>query len=274
MQVSIDREALGTLLSHAASAARIVGNLDDPIAAGPLADHIDTIVHGLSELLGDPRTLATPDAVAPDDRVAYDGRASAHVQRRAPMTPRRFTRGKGRIHIKLCDEASVNTRKALLFLADRSTPAQLAEALGMTMDALWKARAPSRWPAMRLAIRVARAAQVNLEDVLTGAWPGDRCPKYGRKGEDNDADSITRRRNHVSHLIESAKLAVRAAAYTREGLRGFLGRLLGWSDERAVELGLRSLALALAHRSARAGTSSPLAAIGKAGGCIGWGGAL
>jgi hypothetical protein len=73
MQVSIDSEALGTFLAHAASAARIVGDLDDTIAAGPLADHIDAIVHGLSELLGDPRMLDTLDAVATDNRVASGG---------------------------------------------------------------------------------------------------------------------------------------------------------------------------------------------------------
>jgi hypothetical protein len=33
-------------------------------------------------------------------------------------------------------------------------------------------------------------------------------------------------------------------------LRAFLARVLGWSDERAVELALRSLALALDHRAA------------------------
>jgi hypothetical protein len=32
--------------------------------------------------------------------------------------------------------------------------------------------------------------------------------------EDEDGDSISRRRNQVAHLIESAKLAVRAAIYT------------------------------------------------------------
>lgn len=73
MQVNIDSEALGILLGHAASAARIVGYLDGRIVAGPLADHIDAIVHGLSELLGDPRTLVTSDAVVPDDRAAYEG---------------------------------------------------------------------------------------------------------------------------------------------------------------------------------------------------------
>lgn len=34
-----------------------------------------------------------------------------------------------------------------------------------------------------------------------------------------------------------------------DDLRAFLARLLGWSDERAVELALRSLALALDHRA-------------------------
>jgi len=30
-------------------------------------------------------------------------------------------------------------------------------------------------------------------------------------GDDDDADEVSRRRNHVAHLIESTKLAVRAA---------------------------------------------------------------
>jgi len=34
-----------------------------------------------------------------------------------------------------------------------------------------------------------------------------------------------------------------------DGLRPFLARLLGWSDERAVELALRTVALALEHRA-------------------------
>ena len=68
-----DRTVLLELLKHAASAARIIGHLDDAIAAGPLAEHVDTIVHGLTELLGDPHALAVPDAVAPGAHVAYDG---------------------------------------------------------------------------------------------------------------------------------------------------------------------------------------------------------
>jgi hypothetical protein len=34
-----------------------------------------------------------------------------------------------------------------------------------------------------------------------------------------------------------------------DALRGFMARLLGWSDERALELGIRSLDLAVSHRA-------------------------
>jgi len=71
MQLALDSSTLEKLLNHAASAARLIGQLDGAIAAGPLGDHIDAVVHGLTELLGDPRTLAAPDAAAPD--VAHDG---------------------------------------------------------------------------------------------------------------------------------------------------------------------------------------------------------
>jgi hypothetical protein len=70
-QLSLDRSTLEKLLNHAASAARLVGHIDDDIAADPLGDHVDAIVHGLTELLGDPHALAAHDA-APDDRVPHD----------------------------------------------------------------------------------------------------------------------------------------------------------------------------------------------------------
>jgi hypothetical protein len=73
--VAIPKGTLEKLLHHAAFAAHLVGHLDDNARAdliGQLGDHVDAIVHGLTELLGDPRTLAAPDSVAPDDRVAYD----------------------------------------------------------------------------------------------------------------------------------------------------------------------------------------------------------
>jgi hypothetical protein len=70
-QITLDRSTLEKLLNHAASAARLVGYIDDDIAAGPLGDHVDAIVHGLTELLGGPHALAAHDA-APDDRAAHD----------------------------------------------------------------------------------------------------------------------------------------------------------------------------------------------------------
>lgn len=52
-QVTLDSAFLAMLFKHATSAAQIVGH-SDAIAAGSLADHVDAIVHDLSELLGPP----------------------------------------------------------------------------------------------------------------------------------------------------------------------------------------------------------------------------
>jgi hypothetical protein len=62
MKLTIDRILVGTLLEHAAAAARLVGEMSD--ADDALAEHADTIVHHLSEVLGDP--LAVPRAAACD----------------------------------------------------------------------------------------------------------------------------------------------------------------------------------------------------------------
>jgi hypothetical protein len=61
MDLQVPRATLVELLGHASSAARIVGHLDDARAGGPLSDHVDTLVHVLSELLGAPRASATLD---------------------------------------------------------------------------------------------------------------------------------------------------------------------------------------------------------------------
>jgi hypothetical protein len=54
------------LLAHASSAARIVGHLEDSDDSNieQLSDHVDALVHGLTELLGEHRLTAE---VAPDD---------------------------------------------------------------------------------------------------------------------------------------------------------------------------------------------------------------
>jgi len=58
MHVSIDINALDSLLEHAASAARLVGHLHaDEMVVGALGDHVDAIVHELTELLA-PRSAA------------------------------------------------------------------------------------------------------------------------------------------------------------------------------------------------------------------------
>ena len=46
------------------------------------------------------------------------------------------------------------------------------------------------------------------EELIERSWSDD-----GDESDDGD-DGLMRRRNHVEHLVESAKLAVRAATYT------------------------------------------------------------
>ena len=85
---------------------------------------------------------------------------------------------------KLSGEERANIRKAFMFLVERerSDPDKLAEALRTTRVALAKARTRTQRPTVRLAALVACAAKVNLEDVLSGAWPGDLCPRCGQRG--------------------------------------------------------------------------------------------
>ena len=46
------------------------------------------------------------------------------------------------------------------------------------------------------------------EDLIEQCWDGSVDD-----GDDDNDNSVIRRRNQVAHLVESAKLAVRAAAY-------------------------------------------------------------
>jgi hypothetical protein len=75
MKLTLDRSSIEKLHHHAASAAQLVGHLDDDAQAeliDQLGDHVDAVVHGLTEILGDPRALAEDDAAAPHGRVSYD----------------------------------------------------------------------------------------------------------------------------------------------------------------------------------------------------------
>jgi hypothetical protein len=77
-----------------------------------------------------------------------------------------------------------NVRRAVLYLCGRhpTLAAQIA-ALGMSRDAIAKARSRTRAQTYRLACMVARAAGVAVERILSGAWPGDRCPHCGGTGK-------------------------------------------------------------------------------------------
>lgn len=63
----VPKLVLVDLLAHASSAARIVGHFDDregSFSLEQVSDHVDALVHGLSELLGNHRSTAE---LAPDD---------------------------------------------------------------------------------------------------------------------------------------------------------------------------------------------------------------
>jgi len=66
--LTVERAVLTDVLEHAAAATRIIGHLDVP-AVEPLADHVDTIAHILSGLLGDPGPI---DAPVPSARSSFD----------------------------------------------------------------------------------------------------------------------------------------------------------------------------------------------------------
>jgi hypothetical protein len=66
--LTVERSVLTDVLEHAAAATRILGHLDVP-AVEPLADHVDTIAHILSDLLGDPGPIDEP---VPSARSSFD----------------------------------------------------------------------------------------------------------------------------------------------------------------------------------------------------------
>jgi hypothetical protein len=77
-----------------------------------------------------------------------------------------------------------NVRQAIIFMCERyATADACVAALGMTRDALWKARSRRRMQTYRLACIVARAAAVPVEKILSGLWPGDRCPHCAGTGK-------------------------------------------------------------------------------------------
>lgn len=77
-----------------------------------------------------------------------------------------------------------NVRRAVVYLAGRyATVDACVAALGITRDGLHKARSKRRKQSYRLACIVARVVGVPVGKVLTGLWPGDRCPHCGGTGK-------------------------------------------------------------------------------------------
>jgi hypothetical protein len=102
------------------------------------------------------------------------------IWRRAPVA---VTAGR-QLANRLSPAERDNVRAAVLYLCGRhATMAAQIEALGLSRDAIAKARSRSRAQTYRLACMVARAAGVGVEKILSGAWPGDRCPHCGGTGK-------------------------------------------------------------------------------------------
>jgi hypothetical protein len=83
----------------------------------------------------------------------------------------------------LTAEQAANVRRAIDALAvSFETPMALAKVLGVTLSAMWKYRDRNRKVSARLALVVAGAAGVAVDDVLAGRWPGDVCIHCGGTG--------------------------------------------------------------------------------------------
>jgi len=79
------------------------------------------------------------------------------------------------------DEQLANARAAIRFLrVQRGTARKLAAAMRMPLTTVVRALRPGGTMSLRTAMRAARLAGVPLDDVLDGAWPGERCPHCGR----------------------------------------------------------------------------------------------
>jgi hypothetical protein len=82
----------------------------------------------------------------------------------------------------LTPEETANVRRALRFLRTRvGGAAKLAALLKVRSAIIGKYCAKRGKPSAAMAIRVAIAAVVSVEDVLSGRWPAEgACPNCGR----------------------------------------------------------------------------------------------
>jgi hypothetical protein len=83
---------------------------------------------------------------------------------------------------RLSPEQQENVRRAMRYLTVKyGGPRKFAAALGVSYQAFWKLRNPSRAIPVRRAVLVAALAQVPVDDVLTGRWPTE-CPHCNGTG--------------------------------------------------------------------------------------------
>jgi hypothetical protein len=81
--LTVERSVLTDVLEHAAAAARLAGHIDAP-AVEPIAEHVDAIVHRLTELLGDPAARVPRARQAFDESVDEDGPTQVHERPARP----------------------------------------------------------------------------------------------------------------------------------------------------------------------------------------------
>ena len=65
------------------------------------------------------------------------------------------------------------------------------------------------------------------EALIVRSWSGDGDERDGDDEDGDGDDSVLQRRNQVEHLVEAAKLAVRAAGYTGQELKALTQRRRG-----------------------------------------------
>lgn len=84
---------------------------------------------------------------------------------------------------RLFETERANVQRAIRYLRARfGTPEAFAAALGISVEALWKATGPQRPPSRRFAQALAQVAGVAVDALLSGAWPGNQCPTCGGVG--------------------------------------------------------------------------------------------
>lgn len=81
----------------------------------------------------------------------------------------------------LADDEAANTKRALAHLKIKYRGYEgLSRALSLHVKTIKRVLNRRGRPGAGMALRIARLTHVAVEDVLSGKWPGDRCPHCGR----------------------------------------------------------------------------------------------